>query len=82
MDEMIVLFCCAQQEQDMILVSQVCKPSKFYCAERVFPQPVRNYRPGRSNAFLVHPGREIARGIDVFEPFWLGSRMGWATLSS
>jgi hypothetical protein len=53
----------------MLLVSRVYKPSNIYCTERVFPQTMRNYRTGCSNAFLVHPGREIARGLDVFEPF-------------
>ena len=59
MDGMIVLFGCVQQEQDVFLVSHVCRPSKSCHAQGVSHSLGGKHRPDRSDAFLVHPGGEI-----------------------
>jgi hypothetical protein len=63
---MIVWFGYVQQEQDVFLVSHVCRPSTSYRAQWVSHSLGGRHRPGRSDAFLVHPGGEIPRAPDSF----------------
>ena len=76
MDGMIVWFGCVQQEQDVLLVSHVGRPSKSRRAQGF------SHSLSRSDSFLVHSGWEILRAPDGFLASLSGPKSGSVSRSS